>query len=273
MNHRPPIPELVKREVRQRCRFGCVLCGCPVYHYDHIIEYSEERVHEVDNLALLCGTHHDQKTRRQLPAQMVRAALDRIIETRKRPQEGSAELFFDSDITVTIGGNELRMLVVPDRPLVPALVVDDTVLLGLRLEDGLPLLTVRSFDERNNPVLWVKDNELRHTDQLFDISYVGTTLTFRRALGDILLEIDFAAPDRIKFLRGAMYAHGVGLEVRRDALVLMNNRMGLRRTRIDRRGIRFADAETTNELICMDIVGINRYQYAPAPDAVRKQAR
>jgi hypothetical protein len=38
---RPPIPLPVKRLVRQQCAFGCVLCGLPLYEYDHIVPYHE----------------------------------------------------------------------------------------------------------------------------------------------------------------------------------------------------------------------------------------
>ncbi len=38
---RPKIPLPIQREVRQRCGFGCVICGLPLYDYDHIIGWAE----------------------------------------------------------------------------------------------------------------------------------------------------------------------------------------------------------------------------------------
>jgi 5-methylcytosine-specific restriction endonuclease McrA len=42
---RPKIPEGVKREVRQRCGFGCVICGLPIYEYDHLVPYAQVLSH------------------------------------------------------------------------------------------------------------------------------------------------------------------------------------------------------------------------------------
>jgi len=48
----------MQREVRQRCGFGFVICGIPIYHYDHIIDHAEVHEHTADKLTLLCPTHH-----------------------------------------------------------------------------------------------------------------------------------------------------------------------------------------------------------------------
>lgn len=60
---RAPIPEPLKRQVRQQCGFGCILCGKPLYHYEHMIEFAVVQEHTLENLALLCAEHHDEKTR------------------------------------------------------------------------------------------------------------------------------------------------------------------------------------------------------------------
>src|SRR4051794_27995797 len=56
------IPEHTKRAVRKRCGFGCVVCGLPIYHYDHIDEFATVRQHDSYNLALLCPNHHQDKS-------------------------------------------------------------------------------------------------------------------------------------------------------------------------------------------------------------------
>lgn len=58
MNERPPIPAKIKRLVRQRCGFGCVICGSPIYEYDHIVNWSETHHHKAEELTLLCSKHH-----------------------------------------------------------------------------------------------------------------------------------------------------------------------------------------------------------------------
>lgn len=44
MNEEQPnsrnIPLPIQREVRQRCGFGCVICGMPLYEYEHMEEWA-----------------------------------------------------------------------------------------------------------------------------------------------------------------------------------------------------------------------------------------
>jgi 5-methylcytosine-specific restriction endonuclease McrA len=74
MTDRPPIPSKIKREVRQRCGFGCVICGSPIYEYEHMVEWCKTHHHRADELTLLCSQHHAEKTKRLLPEEKVKAA-------------------------------------------------------------------------------------------------------------------------------------------------------------------------------------------------------
>lgn len=74
------IPEAVKREVRQRCGFGCVKCGNAIYQYEHFDpEYNEATEHNANGITLLCGGCHDRKTRGLL-------SKESILESNKNPQ-------------------------------------------------------------------------------------------------------------------------------------------------------------------------------------------
>jgi hypothetical protein len=61
MENRPKIPEDIKRIVRARCGYGCVMCGAQPYDYDHIEEYEIVKCHEANNLTLLCKHHHGEQ--------------------------------------------------------------------------------------------------------------------------------------------------------------------------------------------------------------------
>ncbi len=53
------IPDPVARAVRQRCGFGCVVCGNAVYQYHHFSpSFAEARTHEACGITLLCGRCH-----------------------------------------------------------------------------------------------------------------------------------------------------------------------------------------------------------------------
>ena len=57
------IPESIKRKVRQRCGFGCVICGIGLYEYEHFApEYKDAKSHAPEGITLLCPNHHARKT-------------------------------------------------------------------------------------------------------------------------------------------------------------------------------------------------------------------
>lgn len=57
------IPEPIKREVRQRCGFGCVNCGSPIYDYEHWNPPFEDLkdCHKAEGIALCCPMCHRKK--------------------------------------------------------------------------------------------------------------------------------------------------------------------------------------------------------------------
>ena len=74
MTQRPPIPQELKREIRQRCGFGCVICGMPLYEYEHMLEWAEVQRHVAGEITLLCRQHHGEKTNGLLPKEVVVAS-------------------------------------------------------------------------------------------------------------------------------------------------------------------------------------------------------
>jgi hypothetical protein len=73
---RPPIGAEMEKEVRRRCGFGCVMCGLPLYEYDHILGWSNVQRHVAEEITLLCDMHHREKTNGLLPLDHVVAATE-----------------------------------------------------------------------------------------------------------------------------------------------------------------------------------------------------
>ena len=71
------IPLPVQREVRRRCGFGCVICGLPLYEYDHLLCWAVVQRHVAEEITLLCDQHHREKTSGLLPNDAVHSALAR----------------------------------------------------------------------------------------------------------------------------------------------------------------------------------------------------
>jgi hypothetical protein len=69
------IPDPIKRLIRQRCHFGCVICGRSIVEYEHFNPvFADARAHEAAGICLLCPNCHAKKTRNLLSARRLRAA-------------------------------------------------------------------------------------------------------------------------------------------------------------------------------------------------------
>ena len=61
------IPLPIQREVRQRCGFGCVVCGMPLYEYEHLLGWAQVERHVATEITLLCDQHHREDLRSTAP--------------------------------------------------------------------------------------------------------------------------------------------------------------------------------------------------------------
>jgi hypothetical protein len=101
--------------------------------------------------------------------------------------------------------------------------IDGAPLVGFILGDGHLLLNLVVFDECNVPLLHIKNNQLYYSTIPWDIQLVGTTLTIREAHRKILLEVEFAPPNKITVNRGRFLRNGVEVLVRPDNILITNN--------------------------------------------------
>lgn len=73
------IPAEVRREVRQRSKFGCVLCRCGFYQYEHIDPTFEDATeHDPDYICCLCGACHDLITRGHFSKEAIKLAYRKV---------------------------------------------------------------------------------------------------------------------------------------------------------------------------------------------------
>lgn len=217
---RPAIPEPVKRSVRQRCGFGCVICGLPIYEYDHMAEYAEEGVHSEDNLTLLCPTHHAEKTKGLLPIEVVRGANADPLNLRNG-YTSPWELHYTG---ITFGFKLGKTRFIPSAfregdGLYP-LIVDGHPLIFFKLSDGHLLLNIHLYNEYNELVLRIEDNELVHCSDVWDITLIGPTLTLRSEPRALHVVMTFNVPTEVVIERGVFYKNGVRFIVDGERLIV-----------------------------------------------------
>jgi hypothetical protein len=145
---RRSIPAEVKRVVRQRCGFGCVICGASIYEYDHFDPpYVDAFEHNPAGITLLCPTHHSEKTRGVLPLELLRRA-----DAHPMPiQNGQTTLerpYFDHIPSLALGGG----ILIENTP-VPLMVGGVPIIEFFEPEEGSPVsqisATITSDDGSN----------------------------------------------------------------------------------------------------------------------------
>jgi trigger factor len=217
---RPAISEPIKREVRQRCAFGCVICGLPLYEYDHLVPYSEVGAHHAANLVLLCDKHHREKTSGLLPIQQVTAASANPANARAGQSAAYQLHYADRECEADIASNVYVWPELAEGVMTAPLVVDDTPLVLFRMQDGHLLLTVQLFDENNEMLVQILDNELVYSVDQWDVQFEGLELTVRAAHREIFVRMKFKPPSRVEIDRGHIWRNGVEMELWPDRLVL-----------------------------------------------------
>lgn len=101
--------------------------------------------------------------------------------------------------------------------------VDGTPLIGFVIADNHLLLNLVLFDEFNNPIMHIKNNQLIYSTSPWDIRLVGTKLTIREAQRKILIEIDFKPPNKVIIKKGRFLRNGVEILVTPENIIITNN--------------------------------------------------
>jgi hypothetical protein len=218
------IPLPIQREVRQRCGFGCVICGMPLYEYEHMLEWAQVKRHVAEEITLLCDQHHREKTSGLLSVEMVKQADSNPFNFRAGVSK-PYDLHYSGDACeVNIGGNRFSAAAGSYGSSMAALVIDDVPMLGFVMGDGHLLLHLNLFDEANRLILRIANNWLVYSVSPWDIRLVGRRLEIREGQGRFLIEIEFRVPNEIVISRGRFLYNGVEVVVNPDYALITNNR-------------------------------------------------
>jgi hypothetical protein len=213
MATRPHIPAHIKRKVRQRCGFGCVICGLPIYDYDHVPGYENVKRHRADEITLLCPTHHREKTNGLLPLESVVAA-DRKPFNRQQAGTSPYSLWFSDAVPKIVLGTQLFTCDDLRRPtaMIP-LLVNGRAPFGFILDNGGMTLSMDARDFKNQRVLHIHESELVLATGNWDATFVGSTLSVWEESQKLALRLDFTPPHRITITRYYVNSNGVEIDI------------------------------------------------------------
>jgi hypothetical protein len=209
-NREKEVTDPTKRVVRQRCGFGCVICGRPIYEYDHMYGYTPETADDPVGITLLCDNHHKEKTNKLLPLDKVLAANESPINIQNGVSDPFAVHYAGEQFTVNIGPGTFTGT---GKYLCAFLWRDEEVIAFNLTDEGQLLLTVNLRDRSGNLALSIIDNEMVYSIDPWDVEYVGRTLTVRQALGDIMFELFFEPPSSISLTRATLVNEDVTVKI------------------------------------------------------------
>ena len=189
------IPSEIKREVRKKCGFGCIVCGNSIYQYEHIIpEFKDAQSHEVENIGLLCGSCHDKVTRGILPKEFIKQKRGTPFCLDTNFSKFEYYINPQNDIIIRLG--KISFVNTPN-----ILVIDSCNILSIlppEKEKTPPIICASFFNRNGQKVAWINNNEWFGDSNSFDIEAVGATIKIRSSLYKIDLKITLIHPNVIQ---------------------------------------------------------------------------
>lgn len=210
------IPEPVKRDVRQRCGYGCVVCGSAIIEYEHINpEFSRARTHDAAGITLLCPTCHSKKTRNFLSQRRVLEATNDPIAKRAGYAFSELEASTSHPYIIFAGFKfENCRTPIQIRGL-PIFQIEDAEVPG-----GPFRISACFFDANGHPSLFIHQNEWQIFASAWDVEATGGVIVVRSAPGEIALRLRLDPGMGVLVERIAMQYAGYGLDGNVDRLII-----------------------------------------------------
>lgn len=176
-DYRLSIPANIKYEVRQRCGYGCVICGYPFFDYDHMTPYKIVKEHRAENITLLCGNHHNLKSSKALSEEVVRQHNDQPYAiVYGKPLTYKHKLPMNSNITVGMASNKF-IVDTNKTPSYAPFAVNNKLPFKFKVENGILLLSFYAEDSQAKKVFEMVENEIVLNTKCYDIQKRGPLIT------------------------------------------------------------------------------------------------
>lgn len=189
------IPSEVRREVRRRSKFGCVICRGGFCVYEHLEDFVGVDEHDPAKICLLCESCHGRITRKQWSKDRARLAYEQIqAHTRAEAGEPRGPLDFHT------GQAELALGDLVYAPAVTSVLRyfgQDLI----KLHPGKPgepgAITAVFTDDEGNAILALDENEWVGSLDAWDIEVEGPRIVVKQKLGVVALQLRLDPPGRI----------------------------------------------------------------------------
>lgn len=225
MENRPAIPADIKLKVRQKCKFACVICRCPIYVYHHLEEYKICKEHTVENIFLLCPNCHKETHNNNISRKTILKAFQDLQDYDKtKPQKINNENFI-----LKLGNNSIKSF----SGYLFKIFDKDYFRVTKNAKNNF-IIDAKLFDENKDLSLEIKNNEyVIYTDK-WDISNSGGKFTFRDKYKKQFLFIQFDVENEVINLKGKLYlSNNEYLEIN-DNGIFCNDKILLSNTHLNK---------------------------------------
>jgi hypothetical protein len=211
------IPEEVKREVRSRCGFGCVICGVTITEYEHFYpDFVDAMAHDADGIAILCPTHHGLVTKGVLPKAQVADA----VKSPAAKQAGYSKMdhpWFTGIPSLKIGGGAL----VQGTPI-PIKVRGESLLQFDPPEEGSQISRISASlrDSAGAQILKIVGNEWQVINGNWDFEFVGKRYIFKDAFRVPMLILRMEPPNFIAIELLKSSVHGIPVHITEEEMTI-----------------------------------------------------
>jgi hypothetical protein len=216
------IPTDTKQKVRQRCGFGCIICGHAFYHYHHFDPpFAEAEKHDPDGITLLCGQDHDLAHSGFLPVSVIR-------ECNQKPKSldvgfSHAPFYIGQDQSLIVIFGNVTFI---ETPTIIEAFGEPILKIEPSEKIGAPFMLSGTFyDNKGNRILEICQNELRNPIGDWDIEVKRPRIIIRRAPRKIALQMSIKSP-RIVVEKIDMFYEGFRIKGKENEAISFFDRNG-----------------------------------------------
>lgn len=211
------IPTDVSREIRQKSKFGCVICRNAIYQYEHIDpEFKDAHKHDPDKICLLCGGCHDKVSRGRISKETVLNKYKEIQNNNSIQKPFESLDLRSRQLKVSIGSNVFEytpcIFEIDGRKILSISPGED--------QTGFPLIDGIFFDENGKEIFRISNNIWEGPLDLWDIEIQGKTTTIKSVPKKVALEFEIDPPDHISITKIDMIKDNCHIVCKDDQILI-----------------------------------------------------
>lgn len=209
------IPESIKRLVRKKCYFGCVICGNPIIEYEHIEEYHKVKKHEVSNLTLLCPTHHAMVTKKIISKKQVKEYTNNPYN-KKYSFSPKMDIFISNtdEIKLSIGNNTFRRDNFNNGSEFICIEILKRKVISFSKKNGRLYLNICILDSKGYPIFIIYNNEMMFSLFNWDVTIILNRIKIIDQSNRTIVEIEIGEEIHINKLNIIYFGNEIKVENR-----------------------------------------------------------